>query len=147
MEPLPWLILIPISALLIWHDLRSHRLPNSLVATAYAIGTICFSALGTPTHIRRAAVSSLALFAFYLALRWLSRNGLGLGDVKLAAVIGLYLGYLNFEAVAFATWIAFVSGGALVTIGVIKGNWDRHRRLPFGPFMLFGFWLTFLLQP
>ena len=142
MEIVPWLLLVPITLLLSWFDVREHRLPNPLVAIALVVGLIGFGGAGPLNRFSAAILSSLGLFLFYLFLAGVSRDGLGMGDVKLAAVIGLYLGFLSPSTVFSATWLTFLLGGLVVIGGMLFGGLDRRSRIPFGPFMLAGMWLA-----
>lgn len=142
MEIVSWLLLVPITLLLSWIDLREHRLPNALVAVALVIGLLGFGGAEPVGRFTVAVLSSLGLFLFYLLLALVSRDGLGMGDVKLAAVVGLYLGFLNPRTLFSATWLTFLLGGLVVIGGISFNGLDRRSRIPFGPFMLAGMWLA-----
>ena len=84
----------------------------------------------------RAIAAAAVLFAGYLVLALIAGAAFGMGDVKLAAVLGLFLGYLGWPAVALATLAAFagfaVVAGALLAARRVSGA----TLLPFGPAML-----------
>ena len=87
-------------------------------------------------------IAGAAAFAFFFLAAWLYPRGMGMGDVKLAGVLGLYLG----RAVAPAIFIALISGvlvGAIVIarLGQAKG---RKTAVPFGPFLALGGLIAFL---
>ena len=65
-------------------------------------------------------------------------GGMGMGDVKLAALIGLVLGSLGLSLVGVAAFLGIVGGGiaALVAMAVLR--WGRKRQMPFGPFLAAG---------
>ncbi len=76
-----------------------------------------------------------------LAIRVLSRGGLGGGDIKLAAAGGLWLGWQGaFLALAVASW----SGGLLALLLLLSGRRRRDDAIAFGPFLALGFWTAFL---
>jgi leader peptidase (prepilin peptidase) / N-methyltransferase len=63
---------------------------------------------------------------------------MGLGDVKLAGVLGLYLGWLGWGQLVIGAFAAFAVG-AVVSIGIVMfKDGGRKTRIPFGPFMLIG---------
>jgi leader peptidase (prepilin peptidase) / N-methyltransferase len=78
------------------------------------------------------------LFALYFALALAYPGGMGFGDVKLAGLLGLYMGWISWGSVVVATFSAFLLG-ALVG-GVLMGarRVNRKSAIPFGPFMLAG---------
>ena len=78
-----------------------------------ALPSWAFAALaaGAAGDLLRGAAGSVILFVFYLILALTSRNGLGMGDVKLAAPLGLYLGYLGWSQLFYGGALAFVAGG------------------------------------
>ena len=69
----------------------------------------------------RAAIGMAALYAFYFVLRFVRPDGMGGGDVKLAGVVGIYLGWLGWGALAVGAFAAFVLGGR------VRHRADRSR--------------------
>jgi leader peptidase (prepilin peptidase)/N-methyltransferase len=80
-----------------------------------------------------------ALFGFYAALWFVYPAGMGLGDVKLSGVLGLYLGWLSWRALVVGAASAFLVG-AVVSVAVLMlvTGTGRKTKVPFGPFMLLG---------
>lgn len=101
------------------------------VFTLVVVGRDIFAALGC----------ALSAGGFMCLLRLFSRGGLGLGDVKLTAVLGLYLGYSD---TVLALFIAFFAGGVVATVLLVTGRASRHTRLAFGPFLALGALVTML---
>lgn len=138
-----------VSVVLAAIDVRSHRLPNAIVLPSYLVAVALLTAAvlaGAPASaLVRAGLGMAALFAFYLLLRVLSRRGLGGGDVKLAGVLGLYLGWIGWDALAVGALAGFVLGGAAGMVLLLARRAHRSTRIPFGPAMLGGAWLAILL--
>ena len=80
-------------------------------------------------------VGGLGYSLFFLAIVLAYPRGMGMGDVKLAAVIGLLVG---IPGAAVALWIAAVSGGFVAIILLASGRKGRKEGIPFGPFMSLG---------
>ncbi|WP_405372343.1 prepilin peptidase, partial [Microbacterium sp. Ld14] len=93
-----WLAVASIVLALV--DARTHRLPNRWVLPGYPVfgGLVAIACLlGAPwQNALRAALAGLLLFGFYLILR--AAGGMGGGDVKLAGVLGLALGWVGWGA-------------------------------------------------
>lgn len=70
-----------------------------------------------------------------LFIYWLSRGGMGFGDVKLAAVIGFWLGT---EKALLALLLAFVLGGTAAVLLLASGRRSRREAIAFGPFLCLG---------
>ena len=120
-----------------------HRLlPKRVVLPELAVGKALLLlpavADGAWDALLRAVLGAAALFAVYLALALVSPGGLGMGDVKLAALVGLYLGWLGWAAVVLGALAGFVVQ-AVVALGLLATRRIGLRgELPFGPAMLAG---------
>ncbi|MDR7328515.1 prepilin peptidase [Corynebacterium guangdongense] len=130
-------------ALLVVIDLAVHRLPDRIVgATLLALlGGLLVAAAGGETGWEqwgRALLAGAALFGGYFLLAWIAPAGLGLGDVKFAAVIGVFLGWFGWQQVAAGTLLAFAFN-AVVAVGVlVSRRGGRGTDIPFGPWMVAG---------
>jgi len=134
--------LFAIGCLLVAIDARTHRLPDRIVLPtlgAVALLVVIDALLtGDRDRLLGAGVGMLALGGFYAVLRALSRDGMGGGDVKLAALIGLVLGWHGWQALALGAAAAFVLG-ALHAVGLmVSGRADASTRIAFGPWMIIG---------
>lgn len=140
-------------------DVRHHLLPNRIVFPSYAVaGTLLLAAAlvhvvggsgalqGTPdggaellgVPALRILAGGAVLWVFYFVLRLVYPPGMGFGDVKLAGVLGMYLGYLGWAHVFAGTFAAFLLGGlwSLALLAARRGT--LKSAIPFGPFMLAG---------
>jgi leader peptidase (prepilin peptidase) / N-methyltransferase len=89
----------------------------------------------------RAGIGMAALWLAYLAMALAYPGGMGFGDVKLAGVLGLYLAWVGWGALAVGAFAAFLLGG-LFSIGlIIARKAGRKSGIPFGPWMLAGAWV------
>ncbi|MBB1032994.1 DUF4175 domain-containing protein, partial [Dietzia sp. CQ4] len=86
----------------------------------------------------RAAAAALALLAFYFTLAFINPSGLGLGDVKLAGVLGLFLGWLGWQYVLIGTLAAFALNAVVALVLLLSRRADRHTGIAFGPAMIAG---------
>jgi len=142
------LYLAAVSIALAAIDLDVHRLPNSIVLPAYLVGgvalTVAAIAAGDLVSLARAAAGAGILFAFYLVLALIAPRGMGMGDVKLAGVLGLFLGWFGWEALAVGALAAFLLGGLYGVILILARRARRTTGIPFGPWMLAGAWVGIL---
>jgi leader peptidase (prepilin peptidase) / N-methyltransferase len=75
----------------------------------------------------------------FYGLAWLAYpRGIGLGDVKLVGVLGLFLGYLGWDAVAVGMFAAVLLGALGGVVQIATGRATRRSRIPYGPFLLAG---------
>ena len=125
-------------------DLDTKRLPDLIVLPSYAVGvsllTLACLFGADWWALLRAGIGAAVLFGVY-ALLWLARPGaMGAGDVKLAGLVGLHLGWLGWAAVAVGAIAAFILGG-LYGVGLLAARRaGRKTALAFGPWMIAGAW-------
>jgi leader peptidase (prepilin peptidase)/N-methyltransferase len=132
-------------------DLDLHRLPDALTLPSYVVGVVVFVVavlLGADGwSLVRAGIGMALLFTFYLVAALIYPAGMGLGDVKLAGVIGLFLGWLGWSQLAVGAFAAFLLGGVISVGLVIFHGAGRKTAVPFGPFMLVGALIGLLVGP
>jgi leader peptidase (prepilin peptidase) / N-methyltransferase len=137
-----FLVLAGAGVLLAVVDVRHRLLPNRVVVPALAAGAVLLllAAAVEPAWpaFLRAVLGAVVLFAAFLVLALVSPGALGMGDVKLAALLGLFLGWIGWDAVGLGLVVAFVVQ-ALVALVLLAGRRVGLRgELPFGPAMLLG---------
>jgi leader peptidase (prepilin peptidase)/N-methyltransferase len=115
-------------------DLERRVIPNKIVA-AGAVAAVAIAAVGDPAEIPKdlaaAAIAGGVLFLIALAYP----RGMGMGDVKLVAMLGLFLG----SAVAPAVLIGFAAGAVVGLVMIARhGSAARKHAIPFGPFLALG---------
>ena len=140
---LAYLWLAVASVVLAVIDARTHRLPNRWVLPGYPVLLVLFvmaCLAGAPwLSFLRALVGGAALFAFYLLLR-AAGGGMGGGDVKLAGVLGLALGWAGWAELAVGAFAGFVFGGVYGAMLLAARRAHRRTAVAFGPWMLLGAW-------
>ena len=138
---LPLLALVPVGVALAVVDWRTRLLPTKVIAPTYlVVGLLALVAAGLtgdwPGLLR--AVWGLVLARGVFWLLWLVHpRGMGLGDVRLAGVLGLVLGLLGWGQLAIGVYAGFVIGGVGGLLLSAAKVVDRGA-YPFGPFMLLG---------
>ncbi|MEV8251645.1 A24 family peptidase [Microbacterium sp. NPDC076768] len=135
-------VLLGIGGWLIVIDVRTHRLPNRIVLPTLVglTALAAFDALvtGESEALVRALLGMLILGGFYAVLRAISSAGMGGGDVKLAAVIGLVLGWHGWTALAIGAASAFVLGALYALVLILLRKANGATRIAFGPWMIAG---------
>ena len=143
--PLLWLLpLTPVAVALSVIDWHTQLLPRRIVVPATLAAILLVVVVGLATDERealvRALVAMLVARSFFWVLWFVRSAGMGFGDVRLAALVGLVLGWLGWGAVAIGLWFSFLSF-AVPAVVVVLARRDRtllKRSFPFGPFMVFG---------
>jgi leader peptidase (prepilin peptidase)/N-methyltransferase len=136
---LPWLLArLGFSSLLIalfWTDLETERLPNALTIPGAAAGVV--SSVFAPPGLQASVLGFALGGGVLLFVRWGWRratgvDGMGLGDVKMLAMIGAFLGWQQVIVVLFLASIAGAFVG--IALATMKGR-SLHSHLPFGTFL------------
>jgi leader peptidase (prepilin peptidase) / N-methyltransferase len=139
-------------------DVRHHLLPTRIVFPSYAVAGVLLlaaaafagagagAAQGSAGPVAglmavpalRIVAGAAILWLFYFILRFAYPPGMGFGDVKLAGVLGMYLGYLGWGHLFAGTFLAFLLGGlwSIALLAARRGT--LKSSIPFGPFMLAG---------
>jgi leader peptidase (prepilin peptidase)/N-methyltransferase len=137
-----WLAGVSVSLALI--DIDTHKLPNAIVLPSYLVGGALLAAAGILNgdldSLIRAGVGMAALWVAYFLMAMLYPGGMGFGDVKLAGVLGLYLGFVGWDALLIGAFAAFFFGGLFAIVLVLLKKVNRKSGIPFGPWMLVGAW-------
>ena len=126
-------------------DLDTQRLPNAIVLPSYLVARLLFTLaawMGSDwVALMRAGIGMASLYALYFVLRLVRPGGMGGGDVKLAGVIGLYLGWVGWGALAVGAFAAFLFGGIFGIALILARHAGRKTAIPFGPWMILGAWV------
>lgn len=137
-----YLYLAAISVALALIDIDVRKLPNVIVLPSYAVGIVLFTAAaflsGDFGPLLRAGIAMAGLGILYFLMVLVYPGGMGMGDVKLAGVLGLYLGWAGWGALFVGALAAFVLGGIFGIVLMATGRATRKTGIPFGPWMLAG---------
>jgi leader peptidase (prepilin peptidase)/N-methyltransferase len=137
-----WLWFALVGLLLSLVDVREKLLPNRVLAPGTAVTALLLAVAaaveGTWADLVRALLAAAAGFAVLLAMVAAAPAGLGMGDVKLAGLLGLVLGWLGWPSVLFGFLLGFVAQ-AVVGLALLAFRRAGLRTdLPFGPALLAG---------
>jgi leader peptidase (prepilin peptidase)/N-methyltransferase len=141
-----YLAVVGVSLALI--DLAVQRLPDRLTLPAYpavvlllALAAVAGDEWG---NLARALAAGLALTACYLVLGLLSSGQMGGGDIKLAGLIGLALGWLGWPYLVAGACLGFVLAALAGLLMLARRRVSRGSLMSFGPYMLSGAMLVVL---
>ncbi|RMI13101.1 prepilin peptidase [Cellulomonas triticagri] len=149
-QDVPWFLpalayFVAVAVALALIDVDVHRLPDAIVLPSYPVVlvllTVASWAPGDESNwsaLVRAPVAGSAMFAFYLLARLVYPKGMGLGDVKLAGVLGLYLGWVGWGAVLIGWFATFLLAGVFAIALMAAGRARVGSGIPLGPWMLLG---------
>jgi leader peptidase (prepilin peptidase) / N-methyltransferase len=137
-----WAWFVAVGLLLGVIDLREKLLPNRVLAPGTA-GTALLLTVAAAVDeawpaLLRAVVAAGICFAVLLVMALLAPAGLGMGDVKLAALLGLVLGWLGWDAVLLGLFLGFVLQAVVGLALLASRRAGRRTELPFGPALLVG---------
>lgn len=144
-EPIAYLPLLPLAATGPWLaavDFDVLRIPNRVLAPAAVATVLTIGGTAATTQEWRSLIApsaaALVTACVFAAIHFATRGGIGFGDVKLAAVIGLAVGSLGVGT----AWLSVLAGSiaALVWARVSR----KTRSIPYGPWLLCGAWVAAL---
>ncbi len=127
-----YLSLVATLLVIFFSDLRYEIIPDQIVYPAIVV-TLLFLVSQYRSLLVSNVLSGLLAAGFLLVLHLLTRGrGMGLGDVKLAGLMGLALGW---PKIIVAFYLAFLTGAALGVILILRGKKKLTSQIPFGPFL------------
>ena len=123
-------------------DLKHQLLPDGLIYSALLV-SILLMILTNFSSLYLYLLTGFGGALFFLMLNLITfGKGMGLGDTKLALLIGTVCGPI---AAVIAFWSAFIIGGIIATLLLVAGRAKFGQKIAFGPFMILGFGLVLLL--
>lgn len=141
-ETLPLLGMVYFGIVLSAIDIEHRRLPDALTL-AFAISTAASVVggawvTGDWDDVLRACWGALILGCLYLGAFVAYPKGMGFGDVKLAPTIGAVLGFFGWGELAVGGFAAFLIGGSVGVLAMVRARRGRGVAIPFGPSMFAG---------
>jgi leader peptidase (prepilin peptidase) / N-methyltransferase len=143
-----YLVFVAVAVVLAGIDLDTMTLPRRIIygsgVAAVVLLAVAAVATGEPSRLTGAAIGAGGALLFFLVLHLIAPGGMGFGDVRLAGLIGLHLGWLGLLEVPTGLFLGF-GLGAVFGLG-----WLAYQRaalrthIPFGPFLAAGAVLTVL---
>ena len=131
-------------------DYATHRLPRGVTFRAAIVGgpLLALAAINIDDNGRilvmfASFIATLALFALLTAV---SKGGIGGGDVRLAPVLAMFLGWLGASHVYIGLGIGFIIGGVVAAGMLATRRASASTRITFGPFLCIGAVLTLFVQ-
>ncbi len=123
-------------------DIACKRLPHDLVIPAISVSVVLFGLVAAVTGewsaLVRAGIGAAVLGAVYFVLFLVARGGFGFGDVKLAVLLGLFLGWLGWRPVLLGLLLPPLLNAPVVIGLLVAHRVDRRGSVPYGPAMLTG---------
>ena len=138
-----FLALSVVGVLLAFVDVAVQRLPTVVVLPALGAAVAAFALItvsggGTAGQLGRALLGGLALGAVFLALHLLPGGKLGFGDVQLAVLLGVLLGWLGWSQVLWGALFPWLVNAPVVLVLLALGRVHQRSRVPFGPSLFAG---------
>jgi leader peptidase (prepilin peptidase)/N-methyltransferase len=140
-----------VSILLAFIDVAVRRLPDPLTLPSYVVGTALLAVAIPATddggaRFWHALVGMAALWLVYGVQYFFVPSQIGRGDVKLAGVLGLYLGWLGQASWVLGLVLGFVFGGLVAIALLVTRKATRKSEMPFGPYMIAGAIMAILIS-
>jgi len=139
-----------LSVVLITSDLRHRTLPNAWTLSAYPILIVLLmiptAYAGDWGQLGRAILGALVTVLTFYLLAVLSKDGMGMGDVKLAGALALVLAWQSWMSLLLAMAGAFMLSAVFGLILLALRRASRRSELPFGPFLIAATWLVIILN-
>ena len=122
-------------------DIDTHLLPRRIVyrTIAVAMPLLVLSAFFDDAgSIVGMFIGGFGMWCMLRVLEVLSRGDLGGGDVGLGGLLGLYLGWLSYEAILVGLFASFLVGGFFAVALLVTGKANRNTHFAYGPFLIVG---------
>jgi leader peptidase (prepilin peptidase) / N-methyltransferase len=141
--PLPaFVVFAGLATPLLLVDVQHHRLPDRLVlpaaAGALALLTVAAGVRGDWPALARAAAAGGVVFGVFCAVTFASPSSLGFGDVKLAGVLAVYLGWLGWTRVFYGVFVGFLLGAIVAVALLASRRASLKSNIALGPALIVG---------
>jgi leader peptidase (prepilin peptidase) / N-methyltransferase len=123
-------------------DLREFIIPNRIIYPTLAAAAVLLTLAAAISHdwdaLRRAAIGGLGAWVALLIIHLINPKGMAFGDVRLAAVIGIYTGWLGLGHVVLGLFLGFLAGALIGGALIVTRRRGAKDPVPFGPFLALG---------
>lgn len=123
-------------------DIREHRLPGAVVRPLYPVTAVLLAGSALLVHdtvrLWWMLWGLVLMGGLFLALRLINPSGMGMGDVRLAGVLGLATGFASVGHTVLALAVTFVSAGIFCAVLMLTRRAGAGSRIPLGPFTIVG---------
>ena len=125
-----------------WIDLQTQRLPREITYWGIGLGAIALAiaavVIAEPERIWMMTLGAVIALVTMWMIYALSKGGMGDGDVRLAPLLGMYLGWLNPGIVLPGLFFGFIAGAVVGVAMMALDRAGRSTAVPFGPFLALG---------
>ncbi|HUQ40458.1 MAG TPA: prepilin peptidase [Acidimicrobiales bacterium] len=135
---------VAISAIDLEHRIVPTRLVYPCLAAALVLLAAAAALDGEWGHLMRAVIGAVFARTALWVIHVVQPRGMGFGDVRLATLLGLLLGWLSLGHVAVGLFLGFLAGAVVGSALLLSGRRGRKDALPFAPFLVLGTLLAVL---
>lgn len=137
---------VGVTVTLVLTDLDHKRIPNRILFPGTIVGAVLLLVAALfddqPERLIPAAIGAVGYFGVMLVIALIAKGGFGFGDVKLAVLLGMFLGYLDWQFVPLGFFLAFFLGGVVSILLLVTKIKGRKDKIPFGPYLVLGTYLA-----
>lgn len=137
-----YVVLAAVSVVLVVVDVAHHRLPNRVLYPGAVAAAVLLAVAAAVQHdwwdVLRAVEAAGAVYVVFFVLALISPRSLGMGDVRLAALLGAYLGFRSWPLVYLGLLAGFVIAAGIAVVLLAARRATRTTALPFGPALILG---------
>lgn len=142
----PYLWFVGVTIALTLTDLDHQRIPNRILYPSTIVAAVLLSgAAAADGHLPwlvRGFEGGVAYFGLLFVVALAARGGFGMGDVKLAFLLGLFLTYASWGTLVVGVFLAFVVGGVVAVGLLVTKVRGRKDPIAFGPALIAGAWIA-----
>lgn len=141
-----YLVFVATTVALVLTDLDHKRIPNRILypATAAVVVLLVAGAAADRTwsDVPRGLMGGAIYFGILLLIALVARGGFGMGDVKLAFLLGATLAFQSWDTLWSGIFLAFLIGGLVSLLLLMTKKKGRKDAIPFGPPLILGAWIA-----
>jgi leader peptidase (prepilin peptidase)/N-methyltransferase len=141
-----YLLFAGTTMVLVLTDLDHKRIPNRILYPGIVMGVLLLTVGavtdGTISQVPRGLAGAGIYFGLLLVIALVARGGFGMGDVKLAVLLGLFLAFRSWDTLWSGIFLAFLIGGVVSLLLLISRRKGRKDAIPFGPALVGGAWVA-----